>query len=244
MRLLLRIPRNTLSSGDDMKVLGFNFSSEPTVTRHVEAICRRFRQKYRVLIHLRNFGFNEEELAKVYKSIVRPVANYCPVVYHPMLTDRLDEQLDQCQLHPHRCIYRPGVSYAEMRRRAGISTLRQRRIDQSDKFVATCAKSSRFTYWFPAKTVRSSVRSKEPYLEQFARCKRLQDSPLFFMRRRLNGKAGKVYGERNRARREDGYVGGTTRVPGKPGRQHRDFLGNLLVVGAWGRRHRFLGPYF
>ena len=28
------------------------------------------------------------------KSIVRPVANYCTVVYHPMLTDRLDERLD------------------------------------------------------------------------------------------------------------------------------------------------------
>ena len=79
------------------------------------------------------------------------------------------------------------------------------------------AKSSRFAHWFPARATRVSARSREPYLEQFARCKRLQDSPLFFMRRRLNGKAGKIYGERNRARREDGYVGGTSTNAWKTG---------------------------
>ena len=203
------IEGNELTSGPTMKVLGFYFSSEPTVAHHVEALCCRFRQKYWILIHLRRFGFTEEELAKVYKTIVRPVADYCSVLYHPMMTDQLDEKLDRCQMHALRCIYGQGHSYSEMRSRAGVPTLRQWRIEQCDKFAASALKNERFSHWFPKKTARSSSRAgKEVYLEKFARCSRLRNSPLYYMRRRLNGKEGKIYGEKNKDRREDGYVGG------------------------------------
>ena len=113
---------NQLTTGKTMKVLGFYFSSDPTVSHHVEALCRRFRQKYWILIHLRRYGFSEEELARVYKTIVRPMADFCSVLYHPMLTDQLDERLDRCQLHALRCIYGQGLSYSEMRARAGVTT--------------------------------------------------------------------------------------------------------------------------
>ena len=71
---------NELTSGDSMKMLGFYFSRKPNVDAHVDALRRRFRQKYWVLLHLRKFGFNEDELSRVYKTIVRPVADYCSVI--------------------------------------------------------------------------------------------------------------------------------------------------------------------
>ena len=40
-------------------------------------------------------------------------------------------------------------------------------------------------------------RSSQKYKEEFARCDRLKNSPLYYMRRRLNGKEGKTYGKRN-----------------------------------------------
>ena len=171
-------------------------------------MCRRFRQKYWILIHLRRFGFTEEELAKVYRTVVRPVADYCAVTYHSMLTDEQDEALDRCQSHGLWCIYGPGVSYCEMRRRADVNTLRQRRIEQCDKFAAKCLKNSRFAGWFPLREGRSSQRTGEKYVEFYARCERLKNTPLFYMRRRLNGKIGKTYGERNRESRKNDYVGG------------------------------------
>ena len=204
---------NEITSTEDMKVLGFYLSSEPSVGRHIDVICRRLRQKYWIPLHLRNYGFSEEELVKVYKSIVRPVADYCSVVYHSMMTDKMDEQLERCQMHALRCIFGLDMIYSKMRQRADITTLRQRRIDQCDKFAASCTKSERFSGWFPKKSARSSSRKGvgETYLEEFARCKRLRDSPIHYMRRRLNGKQGKDYGMRNRERREDGYVGGASR---------------------------------
>ena len=46
-------------------------------------------------------------------------------------------------------------------------------------------------------------------MEEQARCNRLRDSPIFYMRRRLNGKEGKTYGERNKDYR-DAPGAGTT----------------------------------
>ena len=57
----------------------------------------------------------------------------------------------------------------------------------------------------------------------------MKDTPLFFMRRRLNGKPGKVYGERNREYREEGRVSqemNPSRFKRKPKRNLTDNLTN------------------
>ena len=80
-----------------MKILGFHMSDRPSVGAHVEAIRRRFCQRYWVLFDLKKYGFSKDELCKVYRNILRPVADYCAVVYNSLLTDEQDEILDQCQ---------------------------------------------------------------------------------------------------------------------------------------------------
>ena len=49
---------------------------------------------------------------------------------------------------------------------------------------------------------KGAASGAEPFEEKIARCNRLRDSPVFYMRRRMNGKAGKTYGQRNRFWRE------------------------------------------
>ena len=68
-----------------------------------------------------------------------------------------------------------------------------------------CANGDRFSDWFPKVTARRSMRRGREggeYREDYARCKRLYDSPLFYMRRRLNGRDGRSYGVRNKEYRE------------------------------------------
>ena len=55
--------------------------------------------------------------------------------------------------------------------------------------------------WFPERRGRQG-RHKEQYEELTARTNRLNNSPLFNYRRRLNGKDGRTYGERNRKYRD------------------------------------------
>ena len=128
------------------------------------------------------------------------------MVYHAQLTDEQDELLERQQSHALKLIYGPNISAGKMREMAGIPTLRQRRLELSDKFAAKTAKNPRFAHWFPLKRVgrptRSGARTAPVYEETFARCDRLRNSPLHFMRRRLNGKPGKTYGVRNQFWRE------------------------------------------
>ena len=145
----------------------------------------------------------QEELCKVYQNIIHPVADYCAVVYHSMLSDEQDELLDQCQAHALQCIFGKDKSYAEMRKLAGITTLRQRRVELCDKFAKQRLKNPRFLGWFPVKSgLRSSQRTATGiYQERYARCDRLKNTPVYYMRRRLNGGVGKKYGEHYKERR-------------------------------------------
>ena len=162
------------------------------------------------LYNLKKNGFSNEELVTVHKSSVRPVADYLDVVYHAMLPDDLDEELDCLQTQAIRIIFgrRPDgrpLGGRQLREMAGVSSLRDRRVEHCDKFAQKCASSGRFGHWFPLRTARSSSRHANPerFLETYARCNRLRDSPLHFFRRRLNGKPGKTYGERYHEYRED-----------------------------------------
>ena len=80
----------------------------------------------------------------------------------------------------------------------------------TDKFAETAVASDRFSGWFPwRRAARAASRVGDLYVETFAQCDRLRNSPVPYMSRRLNGKEGKTYGERNcqyRDTEEDGIT--------------------------------------
>ena len=191
-----------IESGEKLKVLGWHFSTRPTVEAHVEVLRRRFRERYWILRHLKHNGFEITDLVTVYTTMVRPVADYMMEVYHSMLTDWQDEAIERLQTHALKCIFGPRISGRKMRDLAGLTTLRQRRIEYVDKFAGKCAASDRFEDWFPEREGGRSTRKREKYIEEFARCDRLFNSPIYYMRRRLNGKPGKTYGARNSVYRQ------------------------------------------
>ena len=42
-------------------------------------------------------GFTEAELVTVYCTVVRLVLDFCAVVYHPMLADEQDQEVERLQ---------------------------------------------------------------------------------------------------------------------------------------------------
>ena len=188
---------------DSLKVLGFHFSTKPTVHLHVQETIRKIRQRSWFLRNLSRVGFSCPELVRVYQSVLIPVADYCAPAYHSMVNDWQDQKLEQSQVEALRCIYGYGKSARSLRQEANLETLRARRIRLTDDFARKCAASPRFCHWFPLKNAARNTRNQEKYEEKFAKCDRLKNSPLYYMRRRLNGKAGREYGERNRIYREN-----------------------------------------
>ena len=164
-----------------MKALGMNFSNKPNMWAQVRAIQRGIRSRYWTLRNLKASGFSSDELVTVYKTIIRPVADYCCPVYHSSLTEEQDYELEKLQKGALKCIYGPGISARQMRDLSGLPSLRQRRIDITDKFARKLAANPLFAKWFPLKNTRSSARhgkQSELYLETKARCDCLKNSPV------------------------------------------------------------------
>ena len=194
---------NRIDSGEELKLLGFHFSTRPTVALHLSKIATKIRQRFWSLRHLRRVGFNDEELVKVYTSSIRPLAEYCCPAFHSMMTDEQDQLLENAQVGALRAIFGYGLSARRLRQQAGIETLRQRRINLTDKFARKALNSERFAHWFPRNQGGRNVRNRDEFQEFFAKTDRLKNSPLYYMRRRLNGNEGKIYGTRNAQYREN-----------------------------------------
>ena len=190
-----------IKSSESMKILGFHLDSRPSAHAHISALKKRMRDTTWILRHLKLAGFNQEELATVYRTIVRPVLDYCAVVYHPLLNDEQDQAVERLQAQELKNIYGYRISYAQMREKAKVTTHRARRIELCDAFARKAAANPRFAAWFPERSGRCG-RHSDQYKEFNARTDRLYNSPLFYYRRRLNGKPGKTYGQRNKEYRE------------------------------------------
>ena len=199
---------NQIGCQNKMKALGMRFSNRPDMSAHVDWIRKTYIERFWMLRNLKRNGFTNPELVQVYKTMIRPVAEYSCVVYHSSLTDEQDEQLDNLQNHALRCIFKSEkrLSERKLREMAGVETLRKRREVLCDKFADKCVKNLRLSHWFPLKSSRTSQRAgkvNELYKEEKARCECLKNSPLFYFRRRLNKKEGKTYGKRYAEYRED-----------------------------------------
>ena len=101
--------------------------------------------------NLKKNGFTNAELVQVYKTVIRPVAEYGAVVFHSSLTDDQDERLERLQDHALKCIFGPELSARKLRGLAGLDTLRSRREKLTGKFAIKCVNDPVFEKWFPLK---------------------------------------------------------------------------------------------
>ena len=95
---------NRIGCQDSMKVLGMIFTNRPDMSGQVRSIQKKIRCRLWMLRNLKTSGFTTEELLTVYKTMVRPVADYGAVVYHSSLTDEQDEALDNLQNAALKCV--------------------------------------------------------------------------------------------------------------------------------------------
>ena len=136
---------------------------------------------------MKSFGFDQAELVSVYKSQIRSVIEYCSVIYHGLLTGEQTACLERLQYQALKCIFGYGESYRFLLEKAQLEELKERRLKAVDKFTEKCL-AGEYRRWFPENPGVRSTRGRRKYLEEFARCDRRRNSPIFYMRRRLNEK--------------------------------------------------------
>ena len=110
-----------------------------------------------------------------------------------MLSLEQSNCIEAQQTQALRNIYGFGVSAAKMRRRAGLPTLAERRHKACIKFANGLANSQRFCH-LTEKRHNSEYPRRDTvtygnYVEKPAKTARCYNSPLFYYRRLLNGRA-------------------------------------------------------
>ena len=75
-----------IESTSELKLLGFVFGNEPNVNLHVEHIKKKFRARFWALVHLRNSGLCGDQIIQLFNVFLRPIIEYCCIIYHPLLT--------------------------------------------------------------------------------------------------------------------------------------------------------------
>ena len=169
--------------------MGFIFENKPSVSAHVAYSINKYNRALWALNHLKCANIDVVTLLEVFKVMLRPILEYCPPVYHYMLTISLSNDIERQQKCALKIIYGFDQSYETLLERTGLKTLKQRRIEACDIFANKLVNSRRFAHLFPETIYDANtpeLRRRKKYQEQFARTERMYKSPLFSMRTRLN----------------------------------------------------------
>ena len=170
-----------------MKILGFIFGERPSVCYHIDYLAIKFNNSIWSLVHLKRANINNNMLLNVYLVMLRPLLEYCHVIYHSMLSKEMSDRLESLQRKALRIIYGFGIPYEELLAIANVSTLQERRNEASIQFANKLVQSERFKRYFPINNCDGvETRRRRKYLEENCRTSRLYNSPLFFLRRLLN----------------------------------------------------------
>ena len=140
------------------------------------------------MIHLRRSGFKGRDLMSLFNVFIRPVIEYCSLIYHPLLTVGQNREIERMQRQMVKLAYGYNKSYEVICEQMGISTLEERRKTYIDNFVIKTLYNARFSgAWFPRREAgHMDLRARRNYVETKSRTTRYYNSPLSYMRRRAN----------------------------------------------------------
>ena len=120
------IDGHRVESVETLKLVRFTFGRRAGVAAHVEAVTERIRKKMWMLYKLREAGFREDHLYKLYCVYLRSRVEYCSVVYHSMLTAGQCQELERIQRLAVRVCYGGDEETAVVIQAHGIQTLAER----------------------------------------------------------------------------------------------------------------------
>ena len=177
---------SVISSGNSLKMLGFNFGNTPSVQPQLDYLIRKASKRYFLLLHYKRSGIPTDKLKDIYCAITRSVIEYSSVVYHSQLNTGQSNELEKIQKRCLRVIYGYEHQYQDLPTMSGLPSLEDRRTKAFQKFARNTLENPKYSHWFPAKNQTRDTRSVAKFKEEKAIGNRLYNSPVFAMRRFLN----------------------------------------------------------
>ena len=179
-----------IESGKSLKILDFNFNSEPNAVFHVLGVIDKLYGKLWTLRFLKQSGMEKMPLLGIYKNVLRPSVEYSSIIYHSLIPEYVASRLETVQKQAMKIIFGWDVDYQSLLENGTIETLKDRRIEGALRFALKASISPRFgPTWF--RETPSNIREVRPttrlkYLEPLCRTERSRNNPIAFMTRLLN----------------------------------------------------------
>ena len=98
-------PPSTVERVQYFKLLGTTVSSDLNWQKHIDTIISKASSRIYFLRILKNSGLHQHHLRHFYVTVIRPVLEYCSVVWHHGLTKAQAESLEAIQRRALRIIY-------------------------------------------------------------------------------------------------------------------------------------------
>jgi hypothetical protein len=102
-----------------------------------------------------------------------------------MLSKENAADLERLQSQSLKIIYGFHNSYNKLLEITGLEKLEVRRDAAIRRFATKCLNGN-YSHWFPLNPGRARTRARKKYQEEYARCDRMRNTPIYHMRRVLN----------------------------------------------------------
>ena len=113
-------------------------------------MCTKANQKFFTLRKFKEAGFSSQELVTIYKGYMRPVLEYAAPLWHPGLTQKQVDQVENTQKHVCRHILDwEYTSYPDSLAELELETLEDHGLHICKEFAVKFSTSGKFSHWFP-----------------------------------------------------------------------------------------------
>ena len=120
------IGEQVLERVEHAKMLGVTISNSLTWSKHVDNIVSKAGKRVYRLYQLKRAGISQNDLVKIYVSIIRPVLEYACPVWSTSLPKYLSDAIEMIQKRVLRSIH-PGLHYGDILVLVGLQSLKKRR---------------------------------------------------------------------------------------------------------------------
>ena len=175
-----------VTGSDELKMLGFVFGRRPNAWPHINHIKKKFFAKLWVIRHMIKANTSKTDLCKIYESYILPVIEFCSVVYHHLLSQSANNELENMQAIALKTIFGSWMSYSACLKKSGLTTLEKRCGAAFLKFNQKIEENERFSQAWLKKNAEKNLRRQETYKITKSNYDRLLNGPLNQMRRLLN----------------------------------------------------------
>ena len=152
--------------------------------RNTREICKKAFSRVPMLSKLKYAGINREDLLDIYKLFIRPMAEYCSVVFHTSLTQKQDRKIELIQSTCLKIILGSDFQdYDSALTLCSLTSLKERRKARMLNFALKCTQDKFNNTMFP---LNNNPNNRETFQVNFARTSKYFNSAVPQCQRMLN----------------------------------------------------------